>query len=452
MIAPQTLGSRAFRQDYGVKEAYVAGAMVKGIASAAMVIRMGQSGRLAFLGSGGVPDADNLEAIRQIQSALPSGAPYGINVLADPSDPARELRFIDLLLGAGVRNIEASAFVEVTDALLKFRLTGLTEDGAGHLVVPHRIIAKISRPEVSAAFLSPPDPKAVARLRATNQITEEEAALAPRLSVASDLTIEADSGGHTDMGVTSALLPFILHQRDDLQALHRFASPARVGSAGGIGTPEAAACAFMLGADFIATGSINQSTVEAGTSAAVKDVLQQVGVRDTAYAPAGDMFELGAKVQVLKKGIFFPARANKLYDLWRTYPSLDAISPAVARDIQDKYFQRSFTSVFEETCDHYAKIAPDEIGRAERNPKVKMALIFRWYFVHSMRLALAGDTGRKVDWQVYCGPSLGAFNRWVKGTELENWQDRHVDILAETLMHRTADYLSRQIGSLSSAK
>lgn len=59
------------------------------------------------------------------------------------------------------------------------------------------------------------------------------------------------------------------------------------------------------------TGSINQCTVEAGTSDDVKDLLQQLNIQDTDYAPAGDMFEMGAKIQVMKKGVFSrPGRIN----------------------------------------------------------------------------------------------------------------------------------------------
>jgi trans-AT polyketide synthase/acyltransferase/oxidoreductase domain-containing protein len=93
---------------------------------------------------------------------------------------------------------------------------------------------------------------------------------------------------------------------------YRYDKPIHVGAAGGIGTLHAAAAPFIMGADFILTGSINQCTVEAGTSDAVKDLLQELNVQDTAYALAGDMFEIGARVQVAKRGLFFPARANKL--------------------------------------------------------------------------------------------------------------------------------------------
>jgi trans-AT polyketide synthase/acyltransferase/oxidoreductase domain-containing protein len=44
---------------------------------------------------------------------------------------------------------------------------------------------------------------------------------------------------------------------------YQYHKKIRIGAAGGIGTPEAAAVAYMLGAEFIMTGSINQCTVEA---------------------------------------------------------------------------------------------------------------------------------------------------------------------------------------------
>jgi trans-AT polyketide synthase/acyltransferase/oxidoreductase domain-containing protein len=185
--------------------------------------------------------------------------------------------------------------------------------------------------------------------------------------------------------------------------------------------------------------------VEAGTSDTVKDMLQEINIQDTAYAPAGDMFELGAKVQVMKKGVFFPARANKLYDLWRNYGSLEHIDASIRKEIQDKYFKRSFDEVYRETKGYYMQEFPAEIDKAERSPKAMMALIFRWYFVHTMRLALEGSKDQRVDYQVHTGPALGAFNQWVQGTSLQDWQNRHVDVIGEHLMQASADYMNRRL-------
>jgi len=262
------------------------------------------------------------------------------------------------------------------------------------------------------------------------------------------LCVEADSAGHTDQGVAATLIPAFVRQRDEFMARFRYPRRITVGAAGGIGTPEAAAAAFILGADFVLTGSINQCTVEAGNSEPVKDLLEQMDVRDTAYAPAGDMFELGAKIQVLKKGLFFPARANKLHALYRQCNALEELHESTRREIQSKYFKRSFDEVYEETRAYYAEHDPQQVARAERDPKHKMALVFRWYFIHSMRLALNGSQDQRVDYQVHCGPALGAFNRWVQGTDLQSWRKRHVDVIAERLMHATAALLSERFRAL----
>jgi trans-AT polyketide synthase, acyltransferase and oxidoreductase domains len=282
------------------------------------------------------------------------------------------------------------------------------------------------------------------RLAESGEITRREADLAQSIPMADDICVEADSGGHTDRGVLQALLPTILQRRDEVTQKHGYRFPICVGAAGGIGTPHAVAASFILGADFVLTGSVNQCTVEAGTSDAVKDLLQQANVQDTDIVPAGDMFEMGGKVQVFKRGLLFPARAKKLYDLYRQYNSLDEIDAQTRTQIETRYFKRSFAEVYSETRDYYLRWMPEIIERAERDPKQKMALIFRWYLVHTNRLALRGEPNDKVDYQIHCGPALGAFNQWVKGSPLEHWRHRHVDEIAERLMIGAAQLLDER--------
>jgi trans-AT polyketide synthase, acyltransferase and oxidoreductase domains len=74
----------------------------------------------------------------------------------------------------------------------------------------------------------------------------------------------------------------MLALRDETMSRYRYRQPILAGAAAGIGTPEAAAAAFIIGADFALTGSIHQCTVEAGTSCAVKDMLQEARVHDMA--------------------------------------------------------------------------------------------------------------------------------------------------------------------------
>jgi trans-AT polyketide synthase/acyltransferase/oxidoreductase domain-containing protein len=448
-ISAASLGSAQFKARYGIKYAYLAGAMYKGIASKELVVAMGRAGLMGYLGTGGMR-LDRIESdIQHIQSELSADRRYGMNLLGDLSQPELEERTVEVFFKYGVRFIEAAAYVQMTRALVRYRAKGLKRRPDGSIEVLHRVLAKVSRPEVAAAFMQPAPEPLVRQLVQTGHLNAEEAELSRLVPMASEICVEADSGGHTDRGVACVLVPVMLSLRDEMMAKHKYREPIHVGAAGGIGAPEAAAAAFIMGADFILTGSINQCTVEAGTSDAVKDMLESADAQDTAYAPAGDMFELGAKVQVFKKGLFFPARANRLYELYQRHNSIDEIDEKTRTQIEEKYFGRSIADVWKETKAHYRNIGHKNVEELERSPKQKMALIFRWYFVHSTRLAFEGREEQKLDYQIHCGPALGAFNRWVRGTELEPWRNRHVAEIAERLLDATAERLNQRFSQLT---
>lgn len=440
---PETLGNSSFKQEYGLRLAYVAGAMYKGIASSQLVVNMANAGMLAFFGTGGLRLQQIEQGIDEIQAQVSANAAYGMNLLFNLARPDADAELVKLYLHKGVRFIEASAYLKVTPALVHFRLAGLKQSQNGKVMSDHRIMAKVSRPEVAQQFLSPPDPKIVSKLLEEGKITEEQAAWSKNIPVATDLTVEADSGGHTDGAVANVLLPTMKRLRDQLVAMHRYHSPIFLGAAGGIGTPEAAAAAFILGADYIVTGSINQCTPEAGTSDLVKNMLQGAGVQDMEYVPAGDMFELGATVQVLKAGVFFSSRANKLLALYHQYSGIEALDEKMIQQLEKNYFGRSIASVWEETKGFYQQSDPQTLQKAEQNPKQKMALIFRWYFIHTTRVALAGDAQHKVNFQIQSGPAMGALNQWLKGTDLESWQNRSTVKLADKIMEGAAQVLTQ---------
>lgn len=443
-LQASVLGSAVFKRRFGLKYAYMAGAMYRGVASAELVIRMGKAGLLSFFGAGGL-SLEKIEAnIVRIQGELKDGQPYGMNLLANYEYPAIEEAVVELYLKHGIRNVEAAAFMQMTPALVRFRLQGLQVDARGGIVCTHRVIAKVSRPEVARAFMSPPPPAIVEKLLQRKLITPQQAELSQRIPVSHDICVEADSGGHTDGGIAAVMLPPLLRMRDELQQSHRYAEPLCMGLAGGIGGPEAAAAAFMLGADFVATGSINQCTVEAGMSPEGKSMLQEIDIQDTEYAPAGDMFEIGAQVQVMKKSVFFPARANKLLSLYRHYDSLDDIPERTRRQLEGTFFKKSFDEIWRETAAYFRSVKLEhEVVKAEANAKHKMALVFRWYFAYCTRIAMEGNTDDRVNYQIQTGPALGSFNQWVKGTELEPWNRRHVDQIAMKLMNATAEYLAQ---------
>lgn len=217
---PQSLGDPTFKARYGLKYAYLAGSMAQGIASEELVIALGQDGMLASFGAAGLGPARIEAAIRRIQQALPAG-PYAFNTI---TAPARKLLNEKQLsyLKYGVRTVEASAFLDLTPHIVYYRAAGLGLDSAGRLEIKNRVIAKISRREVAAKFMQPAPQKLLNSLLESGLITPQQAALAAQVPVADDITVEADSGGHTDNRPLVCLLPSILELRDEIQARYNY--------------------------------------------------------------------------------------------------------------------------------------------------------------------------------------------------------------------------------------
>ena len=430
---PENLGDPGFRLAHGLKYAYVGGSMANGISSTQLAEALGRAGMLGFYGAAGQPLGEIEKAIDRVQAASPAFN-CGFNLIHSPSDPALETAVADLYLKRGVRLVEASAFINLTLPLIRFRTAGIRLNAAGEIETPNRVIGKVSRIEVAERFFSPPEDKFLRELVSRGELTTDQAALAAKIPVAEDVTAEADSGGHTDNRPLVNLLPTILALRDRVQALRAYPGGLRVGAGGGIATPEAAAAAFMMGAAYVVTGSVNQACVESGTSPLVRQLLSEAGQADVAMAAAADMFEMGVKVQILKRGTMFAMRANKLYDLYRSYNSFEEIPAETRASIEKDYFRASAEEIWRGTKEYFLRRDPSKAERAEREPKFKMALLFRWYLSQSSRWPLAGDVSRKLDYQVWCGPAMGAFNEWAKGSFLEKPEARDAVTVAWNLL------------------
>lgn len=436
---PEWLGDRAFCETHGLRFPYVGGAMANGITSPEMVIRLARAGMLGFLGTAGLSLERMADYIDRTAAALsPHHLPFGANLIHSPQEPALEMATVELFLSRGVRRVSASAFMRLTPAVVRYAVRGLFRDVHGRVQRSNFLFAKISRPEVAEPFLKPAPQKLLDQLVAEQKITAEEAALALEVPVASDITVESDSGGHTDRRPLGPLFSVIARLRDDLQREYGFAAPVRLGAAGGLGTPQAVAAAFGLGAAFVLTGSINQASVEANQSPAVKALLAQARFADVTMCPAGDMFEMGVEVQVLKRGNFFAARARRLFEVYSTYPSIEAIEPEVREKLEREIFQQPIEAVWQKTRDFFTSRDPQEIERAERDPRHRLALVCRWYLGLSSRWAIEGVEGRQLDYQVWMGPAQGAFNDWARGSFLEALEARHVDQMALNLMEGAA--------------
>lgn len=446
-ITPRDLGDPSFRTGLGLEFNYAAGAMANGIASVELVCSMARAGMLSFFGAAGLSLNRIEEAIRRLKSELPH-SPFGINLIHSPNEPRQEMAVAELLIKEKIRLVEASAYLRLTLPVVLYRLQGIHQDSDGSVIAPNRIIAKVSRVEVATKFFSPAPHNLVQELVHLGRLTPEQARLSQAIPMAQDVTGEADSGGHTDNRPAITLIPTLLALRDRLQEKFNYPVPLRVGAAGGISTPSSVAAAFMMGAAYVLTGSVNQACVESGSSDLVRKMLAEAGQADTAMAPAADMFEMGVKVQVLKRGTMFAMRAQRLYEIYKSCDSLETIPAADQAQLEKTIFRSPLEKIWEETRGFFQTRDPEQVTHAERDPKHKMSLVFRWYLGLSSRWANAGEASRVVDYQVWCGPSMGAFNEWARGSFLEKPENRSAPLVALNLMHGACALMKHRIASL----
>jgi trans-AT polyketide synthase/acyltransferase/oxidoreductase domain-containing protein len=442
-LYPEWLGDRSFLEVHGVRFPYVTGAMANGIASTRIVISMAQAGFLSFFGAAGLPLARVEAAIDEIEAHLgvANGQPtpsWGANLIHSPNEPALEEAVADLYIRRGVRRVEAAAYMGLTPHVVRFAYSGIRRDAEGNVHRLRHVFAKISRPEVARHFMEPAPVAMIEALVSAGKLTPEEGRLAQGLPVAEDFTVESDSGGHTDNRPLSALLPTITALRDEVVRNRGYTRPLRVGAAGGLGTPTAVAAAFALGASYVLTGSVNQGCIESGLSDDGKAMLADAGVADVVMAPAADMFELGVEVQVLRRGTMFGVRGRKLYDLYRNYPSLDAVPAAERARIEKDVLRATFDDAWANTRGFWQQRDPREVERADADPKHKMALVFRSYLGLASHWSIDGVQDRRGDYQIWCGPAMGAFNAWAAGSFLESPANRTVVQVALNLMEGAA--------------
>ena len=437
-LYPEWLGDRSFNELHGVRFPYVSGAMANGIATTDIVIAMARAGFLGFFGAAGLSLGRVETAVSLLKAELGEDLSWGCNLIHSPAEPALEEAVADLYIREGVKRVSAAAYMALTPAIVRFALTGVRQDQNGKIHRSRYVFAKISRPEVARRFLEPAPREILDDLVARGLLTAEEARIGSQLPVAEDLIVESDSGGHTDNRTLGTLFPNILALRDEIAAERSYQRPIRCGAAGGIGTPTAVAAAFSLGAAFVLTGSVNQACYESGLDEEGRRMLAEADIADVIMAPAADMFEMGVEVQVLRRGTMFAVRARKLYELYRSYPSLEAIPAEERARVEKQILRASFEDAWASTREFWSGRDPSEVHRAESDPKHKMALVFRSYLGLSSRWAIAGDSDRRTDYQIWCGPAMGAFNRWTRDSFLADPQARSVVQVARNLMEGAA--------------
>ena len=162
---------------------------------------------------------------------------------------------------------------------------------------------------------------------------------------------------------------------------------------------------------YVMTGSTNQASAEAGTSDLAKEMLAAADLTDVAMAPSPDMFEMGVKVQVLKRGTMFASRASLLRELYRAHSGLEDLPPDTVARIEREIFQRPAGGRLGGDP-RLLRVARSARGRARRaRPEAQDGA--RLPLVHRPREPLGHPgTSRPARWT----SRSGAARRWARST------------------------------------
>lgn len=430
-----------FNIEYDLKYPYLVGGIERGITSKEMVVKCGKHNILSFLGTKRMNIEKIRESIVYIKKHLTNGEAFGVNITYDPLDTELASKVVDLCFEYDVKNIELCGYHYMPKYIIRYKFNNLKYKN-NKVICNNKIFLKTDRLNDLEQLMEPASEEVLESLTKERLITDAEKRLLKNVSVIDALTISCESGGNMYKSNILNVLPTAINIRDSKVKEQGYDNNIYIGVAGDIGTPESVAIMFLLGADYIVTDSINQCSIESSLSDLTKDLLQQAGIEDTIYVPDADNFEIGAKIPVLKRGVMFPSRANKLYDLYRYYNSYYQIDKKLREHIEKNYFRKTFDEYYEE-CKRNEPI--EKIDIIEKDEKKKMALVFKQYLIEAASYGQEGLEEEKMNFSIYCSPALGAFNKYCNGGEMENWRNRSITKIAEILMHDAREYMDLKL-------
>lgn len=435
----QSLGSGAFRARYRLRLAYLAGSS-RGAGSVETALRLAGAGLMGVLGGSGLSPEQVAARLLETRRQLPSGAPLALALLHSPENPELEMALALTATENEVDVLEVSGFLQPRLSLLMFRFAGCAERGE-----PRLVLARVARPDVASELVAPPSSHLLEMGLREGLLSPEDARVAVHWPLVSELCADPEGGGLTGSSSWAVLLPCLKAEATRARQRHGFSGEIFVGACGGMGSPEALAAAFFLGADFVMTTGINSCTPQSPLCPEARDLLAKVGVGDTTYAPAWETFELGGRMEVVRRGTLFAARAHKLQDIYRRGESLEALSESDRKWLEKHLLRTSIAEAWSRVQNELASVLPQALAAAADSPRLRLSLLCKWYLWSSLRAA-HGSATPSSDFAIPCDSEMGALNEWLKGTPLQPWSERHVDVLAQRLMTAAARRLAPNQG------
>ncbi len=385
-VSPDT---RRFLERAGATRPWVVGGMAYGISGVALVTQAARQGCLAFYGAAGLP----LDQVRADLHRLPHHLPVGLNIAHHPH-PRRDADLVTAALQAGVRRVECSAFLRPTVDILRFRFSGRAPGEA-----PRFVMAKVSRLAAATIWARPPTARLLQRAVCSGALNHDEARAAAAVPCADAITLEGDSGGHTDRRSWMVGLPAFRHE------IARTGQPVVIGVAGSLGTPDALRMALQLGAAYGVGGSIHQTCAESGVRDDVRRWLRAATVEDFSFVASPQYFGEEGRVQVLSRPTPFAFHARKLVRIWRDHGHRPLTG--AHRTFVEELLQADLDEAWTSTADWLQAHSP-HLLHAALDPSRRLALLCRGWLVDCARRATRPHPSPDV--QVFSGPAVVPFH------------------------------------------
>lgn len=428
-IVKKNLESQDFKTYLNLKYPYVCNSMYYNIVSPEMIIKLSNSGMLGFLGTSMRSLFEIREDINIIRREV-NEATFGLGIVHNKNTKVEDEVF-QFLLDEDIKIIEISDYLTVTKNIVKYKLKGINKHNTETETQKHYIMAKVARIETAELFLKPAPTKIIEELIEEGEITTEESICGRNEPIADFISVITENDIHVSSPSNFMLFNEISKLSLEIQEKYGYIRKPFIGIEGGIGNPLAIANAFFIGADYVVTGSINQCSNQARISESVKDILQTLDIHDCESVPDLENMELGVMVNVVRKSTLFPARINKLYDLYRRYNSLDEIDSDILASLESRVFKESI----EEFCKDSEKFFDEaELNTMRKSRKGKILQIVKSYYYQALKNAIKGNEERKIDYCIRCNPTMGLFNRWAKGKDIESWVNRDVDVIGMMML------------------
>lgn len=429
------LGSLSFKEEYQTDIAYAAGGIRDGISSVSMIKKLADSNILGFLGTKGL-DIHKIKGLLESAFNMVEHEKIGVHVACDVLKPENNNQQLKLMIDKDIRRLQISGYQKPDEWIYEYRIRNIQYSEKHKVESPYKLLVCVNNLKAAEEFLKPIKKDYIKKLIELKKLTQIEAEMADSLPVCDDICIENTGMGAGGFGWISSIKK--LNERIGQSSSLR--KEVRVGICGGIGNPQMLALAFFAGADFIMTDTINQCTVEAETSAHVKDLLQSAKENDFTFAPADDLFEFGERISVLKRGTLYPARAQKVYDIYSKYASVEEISKADTKLLTEKYFGIKLSEMYQRIM---KTVSEEERKLISEQPKYKLGLIMKGYLQECFHQAQAGEKESEINYGIAVERDMADINRWLQGTDIEHWDRRSIDVIAKRIMEEGEDYLKK---------